>query len=130
MVNTVTAQTINDGARNLVIKTHIVGDGSGEESDTSLIDISGFNGTFDDVKIMRLQATFRGFSADLHWDATTNVDIKTLPAEEDHDFCYRQYGGLINNAGTGKTGDILFSTTGLGAGDEGTIILTMKKRGG
>lgn len=130
MVNTVTTQTINDGARNLVTKTHIVGDGSGEETDTALIDISAYTGTFDDVKVMAIDASTRGFSVDLHWDATANVDLVTIPTDEEFDKCYRRYGGLINNAGAGKTGDILFTTTGLGAGDEGTIILTMKKRGG
>lgn len=130
MVNTVTPQTINDAARNLVVKTHILGDGSGEETNLALIDISTFSGTFDDAKIMNIKSDLRGFTVDLHWDATANVDITTLLADEDTDKCYRQFGGLVNNAGAGKTGDILFSTTGLGAGDEGTIILTMKKRGG
>lgn len=127
MVNTLTNHTINDGQRNLVVKTHIVGDGSGEESDTVMIDASTFVNAPTDLKIVRAQAHFRGFSADLIWDATSNVDIFTIPAEDEFSECFRQYGGIPNNAGTGKTGDVLISTTGLGAGDEGTIILHMQK---
>lgn len=127
MVASLTPHIINDGARNLVVKTHIVGDAGGDVTNSVLIDASTFSGTFDDLKIVGIKADLRGFSADLHWDATVNVDIVTILAEEEFDKCYRRFGGLTNNAGAGKTGDILISTTGLGAGDEGTIILEMKK---
>ena len=127
MVNSVVTQTIVDGERNVVTKTHIVGDGSGEESDTTLLDVSTFTGTPATVKIVRIGGYLSGFSASLAWDATANVDIVNLPSDDTLGIDAVPYGGLINNTGAGKTGDILFTTVGLGAGDEGTIILEMKK---
>jgi len=41
---------------------------------------------------------------------------------------FKPVGGLINNAGTGVTGDILFTTSGHTAGDSYSIILEMDKR--
>ena len=54
MANTITTQTIVDGERNLVTKTTILGDGSGEETATLLIDASTFSGAPDTVKILSL----------------------------------------------------------------------------
>ena len=42
MANTITRQTVLNGARNVVIKLSIVGDGSGEETATSAFDASAF----------------------------------------------------------------------------------------
>jgi hypothetical protein len=36
---------------------------------------------------------------------------------------YSSFGGLPNNAGTGKTGDVLFTTVGAAAGDRYTIVI-------
>lgn len=127
MVNTITPQTIVDGERNVVSKIHIAGDGSGEETATQLLDVSAFTGTPATVKIVRLGGYLSGFSVELLWDATANVTITNIPADDEFEIDAVPYGGLINNAGTGITGDILFTTVGLGLGDKGTIILEMKK---
>lgn len=127
MANTITTQTIVDGAKNLVTKTTILGDGTGEETATLLIDASTFSGAPDKLKIVRIQAYLTGFSVKLLWDATTDVTAIELPAGGDLSMDFEKFGGLINNAGTGVTGDIMFTTVGLGAGDTGTIVLEMKK---
>jgi hypothetical protein len=130
MANSLEKQTIIDGSRNLVVKIHIEGDGSGDESETVLIDASSYSPASTDIKIMGIHSTLSGFTADLLWDATTNVAIMNLP---DYEYNLNgpqigHFGGLVNNAGAGKTGDILVTTSNLGAGDHGTIILEMKKR--
>ena len=51
------------------------------------------------------------------------VDITA--GDSDQDFTVE--GGLVNNAGAGKTGDIMLTTRGIGV-EEGTIVLHMKKR--
>lgn len=130
MTVTVTRQTINDGPRNLVVKCHLVSNDTANASGQLLIDVSTYGGAPSDVKIVGIKATLAGFAVDLHWDADTDVDIISIPDAEDFNQCYRRFGGLINNAGTGKTGDIMFSTRDIGSGDEGTIILDMKKRAG
>jgi hypothetical protein len=60
------------------------------------------------------------------WDATTDVPAFVLaPGQAQMDFS--KFGGLINNAGAGVTGDIMFTTIGHSAGDTYSIILHMKK---
>lgn len=127
MVNTVTTQKVIDGERNVVTKTTILGDGSGEETVTQLLDVSTFSGAPGTVKIIRIQAYLTGFSVSLLWDATTDVTIIELPADDDINQDFKVFGGLINNSGTGKTGDIMFTTVGLGAADTGTIVIEMQK---
>lgn len=127
MANTITRQTLIDGPRNLVVKVHILGDASGDETNTSLIDVSTYAGAPDRVRIDRITWSGDVFDVHMHWDATANVDILTLASGQPIDQKYDGFGGLINNAGTGVTGDILFSTVGLGA-EEGTIILEMVKK--
>lgn len=126
MANTITPQTIVDGEKALTIKLQITADTTAEYSDEQVVDVSAFNS--DDMKIMEIEAILDGFSVTLAWDATANVDILTLTQQSQH-LNFRKFGGLINNAGSGKTGDILLSTSGLGAGDSGTIILSLAKRG-
>lgn len=126
MVNTVTKQTLIDGERNLVVKVQISGDGSGEETNTNLIDISTYNLPNATCKINRIKAMLVGFSMQLIWDADTDVKAQDVRAGE-NEMDFKKWGGLINNAGVGVTGDILFTTLGLGSGDEGTITLEMVK---
>ena len=131
MANSITRQTIIDGSKWLVVKIHIEGDGSGEETNTVLVDASTYNPAFTDESICILHANLSGFTCDLIWDATANVVITNVPDYEVHLSSdeMKSFGGLPNNAGAGKTGDILFSTVGLGAGDHGTITLKIKKKG-
>lgn len=131
MVNTVSKQTLIDGHRNIVFQVDIVGDGSGDESATSLVDISTFaahptRGTPTGCSIDKVVSTLEGFTCQLLWDATTDVEallVGQTPAVMD----FKDQGGLLNNAGSGKTGDINITTTGLGSGDQGTILLHLRK---
>lgn len=127
MAFTVTRQTILDGSNICIMKFHLVSDATAEATNQILLDASDLNPGTDILKIEGIDANLRGFSMDLHWHADTNVDIITIPAESqfEADFCY--IGGLNNNAGPGRTGDILFTTTGGTSGDEGTLILKMRK---
>lgn len=130
MANTITKQTIIDGSKNLVVKIHISGDGSGEETDTVLIDASSYSPAFIDANLIGVHGALSGFSANLQWDATANVPLINLPDYE-YNLDGKQigwFGGIPNDSGAGKTGDILITTSGLGAGDIGTIILELKKK--
>lgn len=127
MAFTVTRQTIVDGSSYCVIKFHLVSDATAEATNQVLLDVSDLNPGTDLVKIECVDAMLRGFSVDLHWHADTNVDILTIPAEGQLIADFRYHGGLNNNAGPGRTGDILFTTTGGTSGDEGTILLKMRK---
>jgi len=131
MANTITKQTIVDGSKWLIVKIHIEGDGSGEETNTVLIDASTYNPAFTNESLSVIHANLSGFTCDLLWDATANVPITNVPDYEVHLSCDEMKalgGGIPNNAGAGKTGDILLTTIGLGANDHGTITLKIKKK--
>lgn len=131
MVNTVNKQTVIDDTRNLIVKVDIVGDGSGEETATSVVDISTFlaspeHGTPTGCILLGLESTLEGFAALLLWDADTDVIAYTLGQTAIKE-CFERFGGIKNNSSTGKTGDIKITTVGLGANDQGTILLKLRK---
>lgn len=128
MANSVTMQTMHDGHRNLVVEIKIAGDGSGEESGTLVIDVSSYAAPVpSEVRILTVTANLGSFDASLYWDATTDVMAAAISGGGSSTSDYRPIGGLKNNAGTGKTGDILLSTLGLATGERGTILLEMRK---
>lgn len=62
----------------------------------------------------------------LLWDASTDVQAIEIPcATNATKGNFRKFGGLINRGGTGITGDILITTTGLASGDTITLVLTV-----
>lgn len=129
MANTVTKQKVIDGDRNAVIHVWIAGEAAGsDETDTVIVDVSDLSGSPSEVSLQKVHASLSGFTALLEWDATTDVPFFQLPdgSEVNADFC--GFGGLQNNAGTGVTGDITITTTGLDAAtDHGHITLWVRK---
>ena len=127
MANDLTLQVLHDGDRNAVVKLVIEGDASGDESATTIVDISNdlVMGPRSEVKVQRVTSILGGFTANLLWDADADVAMLALPADS-FDACFRDIGGLRNNAGDGKTGDIKLTTVGLGA-EVGTILLHLAK---
>ncbi len=127
----VTKQTLLDGPRNLVVKVHLVGDGT-DMASVLVINASDYSnptpGVGASLKIMRIWYSLSTFDVELEWDASSNVDIITLAGGTTDTLDFRSIGGLINNAGSGVTGDIDFTTTGNTTTEDGTIILWMKKR--
>lgn len=124
MVDAVTSQTIIDGSKNVVMKLTNVSDGTGESAVTK-VDVSGLNGAPTRVKINKVHYSVAGMVATLLWDADT--DVRVMDLQGDGCFDASMFGGLINNAGTGVTGDIKLTTTGHTSGDSYTIILEMEK---
>jgi len=128
MANTVEVQTLVDGPRKLIVHVHLDSDGvSGELSAQLLIDASTYTPAFTSCYIESIKSNLVGFSAELLWDATTDKHAYQMPDyEQVQDF--REMGGIPNNAGAGKTGDINITTTGFtAAGDSGHIVLTLVK---
>ncbi len=127
----ITKQTLHDGPRNLVVKTHLVGDDT-DAASVLLINASDYSnptpGVGASLKIMKIWYSLAGFDVELEWDASSNVDIITLAAGTTDTLDFSSIGGLINNAGSGVTGDIDFTTTAVAALEDGTIIFWMKKR--
>jgi hypothetical protein len=127
MADAVTTQTILDGDRLVIQKFTNISDGVGEAAVVK-VDVSALakntNGSAcTGVKINKIWAQTYGMGVDILWDATTDVVADTIPADVMYKMCFSDFGGISNNAGAGKTGDVLFSTVGAAAGDRYTIIL-------
>jgi len=128
MAATATQQIIANGPRNLILKYTIAGT-TGDAAAVALVDVSaidtgiGVNG----LTLTSVQWSLTGCSAQLLWDATTNIALVECSAGEGSQD-YSKFGGIKNNAGTGATGDVLFTTTGYtAAGDGGHIYLCFRK---
>ncbi len=124
MADTVSSQTIIDGSKYVVQKFTNISDGTGESAVVK-VDVSALSPAATTVSIEKIWYTVTGMVATLLWDATTDVRIVDLSGYGELDM--KDFGGLINNAGTGITGDILLTTTGHSSGDSYSIILKMRK---
>lgn len=128
MVDTVATQVLVDGERNCVLKFTNISDGTGEAA-VLKVDVSALSPAPSEVKINRVQYMTHGIGVQILWDATANVQAMRLPQDEFGDIDLTRFGGVINNAGAGKTGDVLFTTTETAiAGDGYTVVLHMVKR--
>ena len=130
MADAVTSQIIFDGTRTAVMKFTNISDGTGESA-VLKVDVSaltGFQGqTCTGVNIVTLDAMTVGMGVDILWDATTDVICYTIGSDQFVSFDFARFGGITNNAGSGKTGDLMFTTVGATAGDRYTIVLEMTK---
>ena len=132
MADAVATQTIQDGERNAVLRFTNVSDGTGESNvvkvDVSALAKNSAGQSCTEVHIQRFYWATVGMSVKLDFDASTNVLAIGLPADSTGDEYYDSFSAIPNNAGSGKTGDILFSTTGHSSGDTYMIILELLKR--
>jgi hypothetical protein len=127
MADAVTSQTILDGERLFIGKFTNISDSTGETGvvkiDVSALSPNAFGLACNGVKINKVWAQTVGMSIDILWDATTDALCETIPADKFYLMDYSSFGGLPNNAGSGKTGDVLFTTVGAAAGDRYTIVI-------
>ena len=131
MADTVASQTIDDGPRYAVIKLTNVSDGTGEIAVTK-VDVSGLASSANGVActgatIQKIWWQCTGMKVSILFDATSDVLAIQLGENQSGYHDYTSFGGLTNNAGSGKTGDIKFTTVGHSSGDTYTIILYLKK---
>ena len=131
MADTVTTQTIIDGERNCVMKFTNVSDGTGESA-VAKVDVSALAANSEgeactEVRVMRISHAIVGMSVQMFFDATSNVLLAELAESSNGHMEFKDFGGIPNNAGSGKTGDILFTTKGHTSGDTYSIVLEMVK---
>ena len=131
MADAVTSQTIIDGERNCVMKFTNVSDGTGESAvakvDVSALASNSAGIACSEVRVMRVSHAIVGMSVQLFLDATSNVLLMELAESSNGHMDFKDFGGLPNNAGSGKTGDILLTTKGHSSGDTYSITLEMIK---
>jgi hypothetical protein len=134
MADTVASQILFEGDRKLVMKFTDTSDGTGE---TNVVKVNVANLTSahgvpcTGVTIEKIFAMTHGMEVEMKWEATSPVTIMTIPQNVMNSFDFHDGGfgftGLTNNAGTGKTGNITFSTLDASAGDRYSIVLYMHK---
>ena len=131
MAAAVTSQTIQDGERNCIMKFTNVSDGTGESAvakvDVSALASNAAGVSCSEVRVLRVSHAIVGMSVQLFLDATSNVLLMELADSSNGHMDFDDFGGIPNNAGSGKTGDILFTTKGHSSGDTYSIVLEMVK---
>lgn len=133
MADAVATQILVDDVRRAVLKFTNVSDGTGETGVVK-VDVSAlasYQGQpCTSVSINKIDAVTAGMGLNMLWDATTDVLILTLGEADFVTFDFSRFGGLTNNAGAGKTGDILFTTVGAASGDRYTVVMEVYKNYG
>lgn len=127
MADAVTSQVILDGERLFIAKYTNISDGTGENKvikiDVSTLAPTPFGNACNGVKINKIWATTHGMEVQIYWDATTDQYCWLIPQNTNYLMDFSTFGGISNNAGTGVTGDVLFSTQDASNGDSYTIVL-------
>ena len=131
MADAVTSQTLFDGDKPVVMKFTNISDGTGESAvkkvDVSALE-SDINGnTCTSVAIEKIWWQCIGMKVRMFFDATSDKFIIELGENQSGYHDYSEFGGIKNKAGSGKTGDIDFTTVGHSSADTYTIILKMRK---
>lgn len=126
MANTVAVQKLIDNSHKAVFNITITGDGTGEVAAALVVDVSTLTPVPVEVQAEFIGWSLDGFSARLLWKATADLLAAVCSAGYGKQ-SFKHCGGLRNNAGAGKNGNIVLSTLGLGAGETGNIQLTVIK---
>lgn len=101
----VVLQILNDGPRNHVVHVDI----AGANTAATIVDASAWSGPLTKCKLKKAAWSFVGTTANAQilWDATSDLDLLDMANSDTQDFS--DVGGLLNNAGTGVTGDVLIT---------------------
>ena len=131
MADAVTSQTLIDGERLAIMKFTNISDGTGETAVTKVnvanLASSGSGKACTGVIVNKITSVCHGMEVRMYWDASTDVPffMSTINTNYENDFS--SIGGITNNSGTGKNGNIVFSTADASAGDTYTVVLEMIK---
>jgi hypothetical protein len=127
MADAVASQTILDGERLFIAKFTNISDGTGETAvvkvDVSTLNPSASGNACNGVKINKIWMAAHGMEVRILWDADVNVLAWQVTSNGPYLMDFSSFGGISNNSGTGRNGDIAFSTHDATAGDSYAIIL-------
>lgn len=131
MADAVTSQTLLDGERLAIMKFTNISDGTGETAVTKVnvanLAPNGAGLACTAVTINKITSVCHGMEVRMYWDATTDVPFFMTTINTNYENDFSEFGGITNNAGAGKNGNIVFSTADASAGDTYTIVLEMIK---
>ena len=131
MADAVTSTTLMDSDRVAIIQLTSTSDGTGEAAvkkvDVSALSDSSTGQACTGVRLAKIVYSTFGMSVKLLWDATADTICWDLNADYTTDEDFTDFGGVRNTSGSGKTGDIMLTTTGHSDGDSYVIVLTVYK---
>jgi hypothetical protein len=131
MVDAVTTQTLVDNQTTAVMLFTNISDGTGESLVTKVnvanLAANATGQACTGVSVQKIHTSCHGMEFRLLWDATADVVFFASSQNSQYTFDFSSFGGMRNNASTGKTGNILLSTADASSGDTYTLILEMKK---
>jgi|TARA_R100001163_G_C5053066_1_gene189669 hypothetical protein len=131
MADAVTSTTLLDSDRFAIIQLTNTSDGTGESAvkkvDVSALQANSHGEACTSVRLGKIVYSTFGMSVKLLWDATTDTICWDLNSDYTTDEDFTDFGGIRNTSGTGKTGDIMLTTTGHSGGDSYVIVLTLFK---
>ena len=131
MADSVTSQTLLDGERLAIMKFTNISDGTGESAVTkvtaSSLAASNSGKACSGVTVTKIMSVCHGMEVRMYWDATTDVPFFLSAVNTNYENDFSKIGGITNNAGTGKNGNIVFSTSDASSGDTYTVVLEMVK---
>ena len=120
-----------DGERLAIMKFTNISDGTGETAVTkvtaSSLAASGSGRACSGVIVNKITSVCHGMEVRMYWDATTDVPFFLSTVNTNYENDFSKIGGITNNSGAGKNGNILFSTSDATAGDTYTVVLEMIK---
>ena len=132
MADAVATQTIQDDGKTAIFRFTNVSDGTGESAVVK-IDVSSLapdpmtNAACSSVTIQKIYYTTIGRGVKIFFDADTDVLAWQLNADWTDTLDFSDFTGIPNNSGTGKTGDIAFTTVGHSSGDVYNIVIQVSK---
>ena len=131
MADAVTSQTLLDGERLAIMKFTNISDGTGETAVTkvnaSSLTASNSGQACTGVVVNKITAVCHGMEVRMYWDASTDVPFFLSNVNSNYTNDFSTFGGITNNSGTGKNGNIVFSTSDASSGDTYTVVLEMVK---
>ena len=131
MADAVTSQTIQDGERKAVLKFTNISDGSGEAAvkkiDVSALSANSAGAACTEVAVAKIWWQCVGMGVELLNDADANTLIIGLSPDSNGYHDYSDFSGIPNDAGSGKTGDVMFTTIGASSSDTYTVIVEVLK---
>ena len=131
MADAVTSQTIQDGERKAVLTFTNICDGSGEAAvkkiDVSALSANSAGAACTEVAVAKIWWQCVGMGVELLNDATADTLIIGLSPDSNGYHDYTDFSGIPNNAGDGKTGDVMFTTIGASNTDTYTVIVEVLK---
>lgn len=110
-------QTILDGEKNVIVK--ITGTGT-----QLAVDVSALVPPCPEVRITKIWYDSDGVApVSIDWVATADLSAWVCAANTAETMCFDCFGGLVNNAGAGKNGDVEIN----GGGAVYSIVLYCEK---